>query len=540
MDDAHDVQPDIAFPLDTKRSRMLFAGAFVVAHVIAFLVGIRLHYDGPSTVSTLWLPSGVFLAALLLAPTRCWWWVAGVGFFTELTAAFATGGGFETMYADGRVWYPIANVGNLLEALLSATLIRTLLPRRVPRCSPQWLVGFVGIAMVISPAINAALGAWGLWITGVSDQVAETWRTWWFGDGMGVMVVTPAVLAWAARRRVGRHPVTSTVVEGVIVTVVTFSVATFIFIPEMDEIDALWRLPFAIAIPLLWAAFRLGLAATCSLIFGASILIALGVDMDRGPFTAMGDNPTERILIMQGFMAMTFLPMQMLAAGVSERMRMRERLDQELVVRREQQAHVERLVQEVNHRVRNNLGVIISMVEAADSDPATLLGRLRAMSRVHDQLSVSQWRPTDIGGVISAVVLPLVVESSDRVVMSGEPVRLPPEQCQSLAMALHELASNALRHGAMKDPGGHLEISWGMQDGNVALHWSETMADPPVGLVEGQGCRLIRGFIEFEMRGQANIQTTDDGLKCDIRFPLRANGPMLTNAAAKKAGPRID
>jgi two-component sensor histidine kinase len=127
------------------------------------------------------------------------------------------------------------------------------------------------------------------------------------------------------------------------------------------------------------------------------------------------------------------------------------------------------LVGELNHRVKNALAIVQSLVQAslrqATSRPAqamaqTLAERLQALHRAHDLLLESQWSGASLKAMVERELDPYRREGGPKIMIKGPDVLLPPQCTSILAMTLHELATNAVKYGALSSNTGQLGISW--------------------------------------------------------------------------------
>ena len=130
------------------------------------------------------------------------------------------------------------------------------------------------------------------------------------------------------------------------------------------------------------------------------------------------------------------------------------------------------LAQEVDHRAKNALTLvqsILRLTRAGDIDEyvEAVEGRIKALSRAHTILSHSRWRGADLSGLIDEEFAPYTCAGSDQVVIRGPKVFLDPNTAQALALALHELAANAAKYGALSVGDGRVELSWGIDGRQV-------------------------------------------------------------------------
>lgn len=177
------------------------------------------------------------------------------------------------------------------------------------------------------------------------------------------------------------------------------------------------------------------------------------------------------------------------------------------------------LLRELDHRVKNTLAVVRALAgESAKraSDPTafhdTFNGRLEAMAKAHEALARAQW-----SGLSLRQAAQDVLSSDPTVELSGPDVILPPEAAAPLCLALHELATNARKHGAMKAHSGAVRLAWSVVGEQLELTWRErggpALHDP---VRSGFGLSLIRGLVEHEVGGQVELDFRPEGLVATI------------------------
>jgi two-component sensor histidine kinase/CheY-like chemotaxis protein len=139
-------------------------------------------------------------------------------------------------------------------------------------------------------------------------------------------------------------------------------------------------------------------------------------------------------------------------------------------------AHQELLAREVDHRARNALAVIQSLVSLTPTTDgadfaAAIKGRIRAMAMAHNLLSESRWRGADMLRLVREELAPY--QHDDRIDISGDAVSIAPSVAQNLALAFHELATNAAKYGALKNPAGRLRVAWRFAERRLRVEWFE-------------------------------------------------------------------
>jgi len=188
------------------------------------------------------------------------------------------------------------------------------------------------------------------------------------------------------------------------------------------------------------------------------------------------------------------------------------------------------LMRELNHRVKNNLATLLSIVQQtlqATSDPqefeAALTGRVRALGEAHEMFAASSWQDVSLRRLAERVVAPYQCEGGQRVSVRGDDLALSPDTAQAVYMALHELATNAAKYGAWSTPGGRVDLAWTRQNGEVSLEWAEhggPAVEPPTR--RGFGVEMISGVIAYELDGETSIDFEPQGVRCRMRFPFPA------------------
>ncbi|MGE3930472.1 MAG: sensor histidine kinase, partial [Hyphomonadaceae bacterium] len=187
------------------------------------------------------------------------------------------------------------------------------------------------------------------------------------------------------------------------------------------------------------------------------------------------------------------------------------------------------LINELNHRVKNTLATVQSLamqtLRAPSSDaPALFQARLGALSRAHDLLTLEHWQGADIASVIGRALTPFQSGES-RFTIAGPGAYLSPKQALALTIALHELATNAAKYGALSSAGGRVDVAWSHTDGQLKLTWSESggpRVAPPTRT--GFGARLIERNLAFELGGDAGIEYRPEGVMAHLSMPLGGEG----------------
>jgi PAS domain S-box-containing protein len=203
---------------------------------------------------------------------------------------------------------------------------------------------------------------------------------------------------------------------------------------------------------------------------------------------------------------------------------------QDITDRKAAERHQQILIAELNHRVKNMLAIVQAIahqtfrgVDCGDAGE-TFAGRLSALAAAHTILTRRSWEDAELGEIASAVLEPHRNRDNAQIRLSGaRDVKVPPQTALNLAMALHELATNAAKYGALSTRGGHVDLSWRLTHSEPVLHldWRES-GGPPVTSPEreGFGTRMIRRVLASELGGKVRLAFNSDGLECSIEAPL--------------------
>jgi PAS domain S-box-containing protein len=198
------------------------------------------------------------------------------------------------------------------------------------------------------------------------------------------------------------------------------------------------------------------------------------------------------------------------------------------------------LVGELNHRVKNALAIVQSLVQAslrqATSRPAqamaqTLAERLQALHRAHDLLLESQWSGASLKAMVEREMDPYRREGGPKIMIKGSDVLLPPQCTSILAMTLHELATNAVKYGALSSNSGQLGISWKTaRGGRLLLTWEEraTLNPVPTRRGGGFGMQLIDKGVRHNLGGDTKVEFRPTGLYVELNVPLEPSKESRT------------
>lgn len=190
------------------------------------------------------------------------------------------------------------------------------------------------------------------------------------------------------------------------------------------------------------------------------------------------------------------------------------------------------LSRELGHRARNLLGLVralASQTSATDRSATefrdAFIGRLRALSVAESMVFENSGEKADPAAVAHDILAPFGLGEDDRITLEGESVHLCPRQARMFGLALHELATNAAKYGALSLPAGKLRVVWSTRHSGtrrmLTLIWHET-GGPPVTppLRKSFGSRLLQDVVARELEGEANLAFNPDGVRYSLTFPL--------------------
>lgn len=195
--------------------------------------------------------------------------------------------------------------------------------------------------------------------------------------------------------------------------------------------------------------------------------------------------------------------------------------------RRDSVRRQELMIGELNHRVKNLLGVVSGIAQQTARNAASLPefstafeGRLASLARAHEVLTSAAWEHAPLRDLVDEL-LDADLAGSAQVVVEGPHVLLVPRHLLSLAMILHELMTNAVKYGALSDPQGRIALRWTVTDQELALKWSESgISGVQAPRRKGFGSKMIALSVGHELRGIMSKDWRDDGMTFDLSFSL--------------------
>jgi PAS domain S-box-containing protein len=183
------------------------------------------------------------------------------------------------------------------------------------------------------------------------------------------------------------------------------------------------------------------------------------------------------------------------------------------------------LAREVDHRAKNTLAVVLSVLRLTKAKTMSefvgiVEGRIHALAATHNLLSTTRWQGAELRRIVDEELAPYRTDGGDRIVIDGPPAMLLPATAQAVALALHELATNAAKYGGLSTPSGRLKLVWSLGGKALELNWIESggpQTAAPTSL--GFGLTIVRSSIEAQFCGGVSYDWQPEGLHCRLSIP---------------------
>jgi len=335
-------------------SELRLIGILTVAYFIAGKLGLMLA-SLHASASPVWPPAGIALAALLLFGYRAWPAIFVGAFLVNVTTA----GSPATSFA-------IAS-GNTLEALVGAWLVDRFAGGRNAFDRPQGVFKFA-LAAGISTIISPVFGVTSLALAGFADWPAygAIWLTWWLGDATGDLVFTPLVLLWIVASKRSWNKKEAAEVSALLLLLVALSWVVFGGWFEVSSKN--YPIAFICGPIVIWTAFRFSQRETATGIFILSVVAVWGTLHGFGPFIRETEN--QSLLALQWWTAVLTITAMALSAGMAERWRVEEELQQQKAVVEAANRTKDHFLAMLSHELRTPLTPVISTLESLEREPA--------------------------------------------------------------------------------------------------------------------------------------------------------------------------
>src|SRR5262245_15347315 len=201
----------------------------------------------------------------------------------------------------------------------------------------------------------------------------------------------------------------------------------------------------------------------------------------------------------------------------------------DITERKQAEQHQELLVTELDHRVKNLLAQVAVVAvstrqgsHSIDEFLRSLDGRIQSMAATHTLLSKSGWQSVGLDALVRNQLAPYATDTN--IAISGTDIMLTAAETQAVAKVLHELVTNAAKHGALSISDGRVSVNWDRKpsgDGTSLLIVWQELDGPPVKteVQSGYGTDLIRNLIPHELGGKVDLVSASEGVRCKIEFP---------------------
>ena len=329
-------------------------GILAVIYFIAGKLGLMLA-SLHASASPVWPPAGIALAGLLLLGYRAWPGIFIGAFLVNVMSA----GNVATSFAIA--------TGNTLEALVGAWLVNRFTGGNNVFDRPQGVFKFA-LAAGISTIISPAFGLTSLGVAGFADwaNYGAIWLTWWFGDATGDLVFTPLVLMWSVTSKRRWNKKEAAEVGALLLLLVLLSGLVFRGWPAASARN--YPIVLICGPVVLWTAFRFTQRETATGIFILSAIAVWGTLHGFGPFVRETEN--QSLLAVQWWTAVLSITAMALSAGMTERRRVEEELQQQKVVGESANRTKDHFPAMLSPELRTPLTPVISALELLETEPA--------------------------------------------------------------------------------------------------------------------------------------------------------------------------
>ncbi len=197
----------------------------------------------------------------------------------------------------------------------------------------------------------------------------------------------------------------------------------------------------------------------------------------------------------------------------------------DITERKRKEAQIALLTREVDHRSKNLLTLVQAAVHLSNGDTPeaikdSITGRIQALSNAHSLLTQSRWEGAELDRLVKEELAPYLKDGAAQARVCGPHIMLEPEAAQSIAVALHELTTNAVKYGSLSTPSGGVRVSWRIANNRLAICWTET-GGPPVKAPSrhGFGTRVVDQMIRLQLKGEVRFDWRNVGVVCEINIP---------------------
>ena len=197
------------------------------------------------------------------------------------------------------------------------------------------------------------------------------------------------------------------------------------------------------------------------------------------------------------------------------------------------------LIRELHHRVKNTLATVQAIVGSTARTASSIdefyqgfVGRIVSLARTHNLLTEDLWQKASLEELVQTELGPYEDEARNRVIVEGPSVELPSEAAVPIGMAIHELTTNAAKHGALSTFGGQVEVKWEVEPGEsrptLRFSWTER-GGPRVSLPtrQGFGSRLLQRVLAAQLQADVKMEFPEDGFRFTMSLPIPGDPPLF-------------
>jgi two-component sensor histidine kinase len=502
-------------PAERHRTRITWTGLAQRPYYFGALCGVAAVYFVVAKLSLalasinpsatpIWPPTGIALAVLMLAGLRMWPAIFVGAFLANLTT-------------NGLILTSIAIAGgNTLESVTAAYLLARWSNGLATFETPAGVARFAAICLFPSTAISATVGVASLLVSGLAEpaNLGPIWLTWWMGDLGGALIVAPAIVLAALSSRQSLRP--EALAKAAVIFAAAAAIGLAAFSPLARSIPNSAPLGFLVIGPLMWSAVYQNQRDTAITVIVITCFAVWGTMSGAGPFTQSTLN--DSFLLLLAFMISISVPSLALSAHHAARAKHEKR--------------VETVMLELSHRTKNLLAVIQSMArqiarrtDGFQSFDAAFSSRISALAKAHDLLVAGEWQGAEIGDSVRSQLAALIDPADPRLVLLGRSMLLTPRAVEQVGLAIHELATNALKYGALSVEHGVVTIKWCAETDlpghpQLILEWIERGGPPVIAPVrKGFGHLVITELVPRSLNGTATLKFGRDGVHWRLQAP---------------------
>jgi two-component sensor histidine kinase len=212
---------------------------------------------------------------------------------------------------------------------------------------------------------------------------------------------------------------------------------------------------------------------------------------------------------------------------------------QDITDRKQAEERQQLLIRELHHRVKNTLANVQAIVGSTARTASSIdefyqgfVGRIVSLARTHNLLTEDLWQKAALEDLVQTELGPYEDEARNRIVLDGPHVELPSEAAVPIGMAIHELTTNAAKHGALSTFGGKVEVRWRIEPGELApmLHFSWVEHGGPrvsTPTRQGFGSRLLKRVLAAQLQADVSMEFAEEGLRFSMKMPIPGDPPLF-------------